>query len=88
MMKLLAQQKSGYRLKNGSGQAIFGMKGIFPVWCSLTNMGNTTGRIPCSITCKSWLKKLVCGGIRFHDLRHTFAVSFILAGDDIYTMLQ
>lgn len=64
------------------------------VWHNPDNFVFTTetGRYLCNQTVylafKKVVKKLGCDHVRFHDLRHTFAVNSLKAGDDIKTVQE
>ena len=85
VMKLLAQQKklqAERRLRAGN----LWDEGEFPDLVFTNEYGKHYGKNTMLHNVQKLAEKIGVHGFRFHDLRHTFAVSSILAGDDIYTI--
>lgn len=85
VMKLLAQHKkfqAERRLRAGKDWN----DGGFPDLVFTNEFGQHYGKNTLLHNVQKQAEKIGVHGFRFHDLRHTFAVMSILAGDDIYTV--
>ncbi|MBR4359003.1 MAG: site-specific integrase [Clostridia bacterium] len=85
VMKILSQQKklqAERRLRAGD----LWNEGDFPGLVFTNEFGKHYGKNTMLHNVQKLAERIGVHGFRFHDLRHTFAVSSILAGDDIYTI--
>lgn len=85
VMKLLAQQKkiqAERRLRAGE----LWCEGKFPGLVFTNEYGKHYGKNTVYHNVQKLAAKIGANGFRFHDLRHTFAVSYLVAGGDIYSL--